>query len=59
MTKGSSEDDFLKTLEAGVRKVLRDPDSKPSERVAAIAAGSKLLMIRYRISDSEESTFFR
>ena len=54
-----ADDSFLKLLEAGVRAVLKDPESQPSERIAAIAAGAKLLMIRHKISDTDESTFFK
>jgi hypothetical protein len=59
MARDSGEDDFLQTLEEGVRKVLRSKDAKPNERVAAIAAGAKLLMIRHRISDDTEDSFFK
>jgi hypothetical protein len=55
----AKEPDFLKTLEAGVRAVLKDPETKASERIAAIAAGAKLLMIKHRISETDESNFFK
>ena len=55
----ASSDSLLKALDAGVRAVLRDPDAKPSEKVAAIAAGAKLLMIRHKINETDESSFFR
>ena len=51
--------DFLATLEEGVRRVLADPESKPAERIAAIAAGAKLLMIAYKISETDEASFFK
>src|SRR5215469_14186885 len=57
--ESASDDDFLKTLEDGVRRVLKAKDAKPNERVAAIAAGAKLLMIRYKISVDEEPNFFK
>lgn len=50
---------FLETLEKGVKDVLRADSSTTAERIAAINAGAKLLMIRNKISESEESTFFR
>jgi hypothetical protein len=59
MAKDAASESLLKALEAGVRAVLRDQAAKPSEKVAAIAAGAKLLMIKHRISESDESTFFK
>ena len=55
----AKEPDFLKTLETAVRAVLEDADTKASERIAAIAAGAKLLMIRHKINETDESSFFR
>jgi hypothetical protein len=58
--KGKSPDQvFLEILEKGVREVLRAETSTAAERIAAINAGSKLLMIRHKISESDESEFFR
>jgi hypothetical protein len=59
MARDSGEDDFLLTLEKGVRGVLRSKDAKPNEKVAAIAAGAKLLMIRHKITDDTEDSFFK
>jgi hypothetical protein len=58
-SRDPSSEDFLKTLEQGVRAVLRDKDAKASEKIAAISAGAKLLMIRHRISDADSESFFR
>lgn len=55
----SASDDFLRTLEDGVKQVLADKKAKSSERVAAISAGAKLLAIRHKISESEGSDFFK
>lgn len=52
-------DKFLDVLEEGVKKVLNDSKSKPSERIAAIAAGVKVAMIRHRISGGDEDSFFK
>lgn len=58
--KADAPDKFLDTLEEGVRKVLDDSNSKPSERIAAIAAGVKVAMIRHRISGGgDEDGFFK
>ena len=51
-------DNFLATLEKGVRAVLTAKESSPSERIAAINAGAKLLMIKHRIAETDESNFF-
>jgi hypothetical protein len=50
---------FLKVLKKGVKDVLSNANSEPSERVAAITAGAKLLMIQHKISESEETSFFK
>lgn len=55
----SESEAFLKTLEDGVKAVLRDKDAKASERVAAIAAGAKLLAIKHKISDADQDSFFK
>jgi hypothetical protein len=50
---------FLEILEKGVRDVLKAEASTAAERIAAINAGSKLMMIRHRISESDEAQFFK
>jgi hypothetical protein len=50
--------EFLTILEKGVKAVLNNPDATASERVAAVTAGSKLLMIRHRIKESDGTGFF-
>jgi len=55
----TATEDFLKTLEDGVRRVLSDSKAKASERVSAIAAGAKLLMIKHKISGDDETSFFK
>jgi hypothetical protein len=49
---------FLKALKRGVKDVLANKDSQPSERVAAITAGAKLLMIQHKINGNDEKGFF-
>jgi hypothetical protein len=49
---------FLKALKKGVKDVLSNKDSQPSERVAAITAGAKLLMIQHKINGNDEKGFF-
>jgi hypothetical protein len=48
---------FLEILENGVRDVLKDPEATAAEKMAAISAGSKLLMIRNKIGDAERGFF--
>jgi hypothetical protein len=55
MTKVPAKDDsFLKTLEKAVSDILAGEKSKPAERLKAIEAGAKLLMIRHRIEGPGE-----
>ena len=54
---GASED-FMAVLENGVRAVLKSKKATSSERVAAVTAGAKLLMIKHRISGDAEKGFF-
>ena len=49
---------FLKVLKKGVKDVLANSSSEPSERVAAITAGAKLLMIQHKINGNDEKGFF-
>jgi len=49
---------FMDVLEDGVRAVLKNRKTSPSERIAAITAGAKLLMIKHRISGNDEKGFF-
>jgi hypothetical protein len=60
--KGAAVEDesgeFLKTLKNGVKDVLADDKAEASERVAAINAGAKLLMIEHKITGGDEKGFF-
>jgi hypothetical protein len=60
MTKPAADDSeaFLKVLKKGVREVLGNKDSLPAERIAAITAGAKLLIIQHRISETDGKGFF-
>ena len=53
-----ANEDFLDTLERGVRNVLRNKDATASEKVAAITSGVKIAMVRHKISGSDEKGFF-
>lgn len=53
--------DLLPALEKGIRDVLSNEKSTPSEKIQAINAGSKLLQIKHKISGvetPEEENFF-
>jgi hypothetical protein len=59
MTK-PKESTFLDTLEREIRKVLKDPDISPSDRLKAIEAGAKLLAVRHKVTgESGDGSFFR
>ena len=60
MTKPAADDSasFLKALKKGVKDVLANKDSQPSERVAAITAGAKLLIIQHKLSGEDTKGFF-
>lgn len=51
-------DEFLKALMEGVRKVLDNRKAAPSERMAAVNAGVKLLAIKHKINGDGETGFF-
>lgn len=51
-------DPFLKALMEGVRKVLDNRKATPSERMAAVNAGVKLLAIKHKINGDGETGFF-
>ena len=52
------DDDFLTVLEEGIRAVLKAKKCSPAERIQAVTAGAKLLMIKFRISADPEKGFF-
>ena len=54
----AASEDFLTTLEAGVKAVLADKKAKASERVAAITAGVKVMAIRHKIAGGDDGGFF-
>ena len=63
MNKKTSEindedEEFLKLLEDGVRRVLKDREAKPGLKLQAVQAGAKLLMIRHKIGGGDEKGFF-
>lgn len=55
MSKGS-DNDFLKTLKEGVRSVLENKEAKPAEKIAALAAGAKILMVEHKITPEPGDT---
>jgi hypothetical protein len=54
---GASED-FMTTLENGVKSVLKNKKASASERMAAVNAGVKLLAIRHKIDGNDVKGFF-
>lgn len=57
-TEVPEKPDFQDVLEQGVRGVLSNRKATASEKLQAVAAGVKLLAIRYKISGGDESNFF-
>ena len=55
MKKGT-DTDFLKTLKDGVQSVLQDATAKPSEKIAALAAGAKILLVENKINPETGDT---
>lgn len=52
------DDSFMAVLEEGIRAVLKAKKCSAAERIQAVTAGAKLLMIKHRISGSDETGFF-
>lgn len=50
--------DLSEVLEAAIRSVLKDKETKPSDRVKAIEAGAKLLAIRHKIEGGGDAGNF-
>jgi len=55
-----SDADLLSTLEKGIMDVLIDKKATAKERMDAVNAGTKLLLIKHKISDSgdDAGSFF-
>lgn len=53
--------DFLSVLEMGIRAVLESKDSTVKERMDAVNAGTKLMLIKHKINDAgdEAGSFFK
>jgi len=54
VTRRRSKDPLLADLRNAVKAVLSDAKATPAEKLKAIEAGSKLLMIQHKISDRED-----
>lgn len=52
---------FMEALEAGVREVLGNKKATMKDRIDAINAGTKLMLIRHKIKDPDDSpgSFFK
>lgn len=51
-------EDFFDTLEKGVRAVLENKKSTAAQKMAAINAGTKLLMVKNKLKDPEDDKSF-
>ena len=61
MTKPKPNGGFAKQLEQNIAEILKDPEVSIDQRLKAIEAGAKLLLIRHRIqgaSEGEDGKFF-
>ena len=56
MNGNGKEDDFLKTMEDAVRKMLRSKNK--ADKLSAIGHGVKLLAIRYKIYGGDDAKGF-
>lgn len=53
--------DFMEILESGVRDVLTNKKATMKDRIDAINAGTKLMLIKHKITDTggESGSFFK
>lgn len=54
MVKPTDDDDFLASLQKGVKAVLENKESKPADIIAAITAGTKILQTKHKIKDDDD-----
>lgn len=56
----NADDEFLKELEAGVRKIIRSNKSSKADKLSAINAGVKIAAIRHKINGgNDDQGFFK
>jgi hypothetical protein len=55
----TEETDFMAVLEKGVRDVLGNRKASPTDKLAAVNAGAKLLAIKHKITGGDEDSFFK
>ena len=60
MTK-KTDTDFLQVLENGIRSVLENKEATSKEKMDAVNAGTKLMLIKHKISDTgdDAGSFFK
>ncbi len=58
MASKSTEKTLIDVLDQGVRDVLADAKATAKDKVDAVNAGAKLLMIKHKISLGEEDGAF-
>jgi len=49
----------MAVLEKGVRDVLGNRKASPTDKLAAVNAGAKLLAIKHKITGGDEDSFFK
>jgi hypothetical protein len=55
MTKPSKDALFLQKMQEGVEAILADTTAELSVRIAAITAGTKIMMVKHKIKDDGSS----
>ncbi len=58
MTKKASPLTFLKTLERGIRDVLKDKNASAPDKLKAIEVGAKVAAIQLKVSGGDDDAFF-
>lgn len=58
VSENKQDKDFVVILEGGIRDVLKNRKTKPSEKVAAIVAGTKLMLVKHKIDGGDDKGFF-
>lgn len=48
-------DEFFNILQKGVTDVLKSSKSTPAEKIQAINAGAKLMQIKFKVDDTDDT----
>lgn len=56
--KDDQDEVLVSELESAIRTVIKSRKASPSERVAAIGMGVKLLAVKHKINGGDDTGFF-